>query len=111
MVHPSRFEREASAFGGQRSIQLSYGCLWAIYSGDFALAIKELVRLSFGQITRDGEPSQAIVIRPRFGLRGDLRLRGPNFRLQGHGLKTNYHRGHGRDPVEDSPRPRLHRSM
>ena len=26
LVHPSRFEREASAFGGQRSIQLSYGC-------------------------------------------------------------------------------------
>ena len=27
MVHPSRFERETSAFGGQRSIQLSYGCI------------------------------------------------------------------------------------
>lgn len=27
MVHPRRFERLISSFGGKRFIQLSYGCL------------------------------------------------------------------------------------
>jgi uncharacterized protein YpiB (UPF0302 family) len=49
VVHLSRFERETSAFGGQRSIQLSYRCI----IGRIALSLETRnQKKSFKQLMR-----------------------------------------------------------
>ncbi len=40
MVHPPRFERGTSASGGQRSIQLSYGCATAAILWGFVIIVQ-----------------------------------------------------------------------
>ena len=48
MAHPVGFEPTTSAFGGQRSIQLSYECLGALYRDPCALTMRK----SFQKIMR-----------------------------------------------------------
>ena len=52
MAHPSGFEPETSAFGGQRSIQLSYGCLSAVYLDPRALTMRKSPQKIMRQMKR-----------------------------------------------------------
>ena len=52
MAHPSGFEPETSAFGGQRSIQLSYRCLSAVYRDPRALTMRKSPQKIMRQMKR-----------------------------------------------------------
>ena len=52
MAHPVGFEPTTSAFGGQRSIQLSYGCLGALYRDPRALTMRKSPQKIMRQMQR-----------------------------------------------------------